>query len=70
MEYSRKTRATSHVRAPIEITNSVMKALMRSVSETSIRDCTREEKIRAGLNRYRLKRFTEWRSSSSLRCSR
>jgi hypothetical protein len=47
-----------------------MKALMRSVSETSIRDCTREEKIRAGLNRYRLKRFTEWRSSSSLRCSR
>jgi hypothetical protein len=51
MESSRKRRATSQVSAPIETTNSVMKAPMRSVSETSIRDCAREEKMRAGLNR-------------------
>ena len=51
MASSRRTMATSHVMAPIEITNSVMKAPMRSVSVTSMRDCTREEKIRAGLSR-------------------
>jgi hypothetical protein len=51
MVSSCRRRATSHVTAPIVITNSVMKAPMRKVSVTSIRDCTREEKISAGLSR-------------------
>jgi hypothetical protein len=51
MVSSCRRRATSHVMVPIEITNIVMKAPMRSVSVTSIRDCAREEKIRAGLSR-------------------
>ena len=51
MASSRTRRATSHVIVPIEITNSVIKAPMRRASVASIRDCAKEEKIRAGLSR-------------------